>query len=456
MSRESRNLVWALRFLALLLVGLSLAAPLFREANAWGVWPATYLSVGWLWLLAALVVALVFLGDRVPWRRLSPELGAPWVRLIVALLAVIPFYLFRLRHLRWGDAYILIHAIPHPEARLTYTWQAPLDLFIHAKAWALGNRWFGWPDPTPIYWLISAVAGVVFIWVLWGLADWLGRDRVERGLLFGLIATLGLIQLFFGYIENYTIMTVGVLIYIGLALRAVRGELALLWPAAALAVTHAFHPSTIILTPSLLYLAWQLWRRPVRPASATRLVAQIALPYLLVLAGVFAFMTVGGHGLSALLSTDAPGGGDRRWFVPLFQTSTRWEHYTLFSSGHLVDIVNEQLLVAPAIWPGLLLAGIFAWRRLPWRDPAFRLLGVMAVCYLLLTLTWNADYGGQRDWDLFAPAALPAAVLCGYALSRALPERGALRTAGWALIATQFFHTALWIYQNTLPWTPTG
>jgi hypothetical protein len=81
---------------------------------------------------------------------------------------------------------------------------------------------------------------------------------------------------------------------------------------------------------------------------------------------------------------------------------------------------------------------------------------VMAVCYLVLTLTWNADYGGQRDWDLFAPAALPAAVLCGYVLAHALPERDALHAAGWALIVAQFFHTVLWIYQNTLPWTPTG
>jgi hypothetical protein len=39
-------------------------------------------------------------------------------------------------------------------------------------------------------------------------------------------------------------------------------------------------------------------------------------------------------------------------------------------------------------------------------------------------------------------------------LTHALPERPALRGAGWALIAAQALHTVLWIYQNTLPWTP--
>ena len=449
--------MWALRLLALFLVGLSLAAPLLREEMAWGLWPAVYLPLGWRWTLAAVAALLALFGDRIPTGRLrAVRIGSPRARWLLALASAVPFYLFRIQHLRWGDAYILIHAIPHPQVSLTYTWQAPLDLFIHAKAWALGNWLFGWPDPTPVYWIVSTAAGVIFMWVLLGLASWLGRDRAERVILLGLIASLGLIQLFFGYIENYSLMAVGVLIYIWLALRAVRGEVALIWPATALALTHAFHPSTIVLAPSLLYLTWQIWRQPSRSAGAWRLITQIALPYLLVFTGVVAFMTAGGHGLAALLGADAPGGGDRNWFVPLFQTSTRWEHYTMFSLGHLADIVNEHLLVAPVVWPGLLLAVTFVRRRLPWRDPAFRLLLLVASLYTLLTIAWNVDYGGQRDWDLFAPAALPAAILLGYVLARALPERRALRAAGWALIAAQLFHTALWVYQNTLPWTPTG
>ncbi len=63
-------------------------------------------------------------------------------------------------------------------------------------------------------------------------------------------------ELFFGYIENYSLMTLGVLVYAYLAVLYLRGKTALVWPATALAVTHAFHPSTIVLTPSLLYLAF--------------------------------------------------------------------------------------------------------------------------------------------------------------------------------------------------------
>lgn len=462
MSLISRRLVWALRVLALGLIALNLAAPLFSEATAWGVWPTTYLPAGWRWSLALVAAVTAIFGDRL-WQRISPVL-APALRrlrlssrglhLAVALLCAAPFLIFRLRHLRWGDAYILVKAIPHPDARLTYTWQAPLDLFLHAKAWQLGHRVFGWADPIPVYLIISTLAGVAFVWIVLRLATWLGRDRAERALIAGLLLTLGLMELFFGYIENYTLVAVGVLVYAWLALRAVRGEVGLVWPATVLALAHATHPSSIILAPSLLYLAWlQVQRAPGtrRGPAARAALMRIAVPYVLVLAGVLALMTAGGHGVSALLSADAPGGGDHNWFVPLFKTSTRWEHYTMFSLGHLLDIVNEQLLVAPAILPGLALAALLAWGRLPRRDPAFRLLGLLTGLYLLLILTWNPDYGGQRDWDLFSLASLPAALWLAYTLPRALPERAALRAAGWALISAQAFHTIAWVYSNTLP-----
>jgi hypothetical protein len=469
MSNVSRRLLWALRLLGLALIALSLVAPLLTEKAAWGLWSMTIVPTPIRWVLALAASALVLFGDhlRMPAWLDRFRLGSPWIRLGLAVVCAIPFYLLRVQHLRWGDAKVLVQAIPHPDFKLTYVWQAPLDVFLHAKGWALGNQLFGWPDPRPVYWILSTAAGVAFIWVLLELAGWLGRNRAERILIVGLVITLGTMELFFGYIENYTFMTLGVLIFIWLALRAIRGEVSLAWAAVTLALTNAFHPSTIILIPSLVYAGYLAARGGRRsnpedreigalagkhyPGSTWLAIASIVVPYLLIFAGVVVLMTSGGHGIDALLGADAPGGGDRRWFVPLYRTATKFEHYTMFSLGHLQEIVNEQLLVAPAILPGLILIVLFAWSRLPLRDPALRLLTLMAACYLLLTLTWNPDYGGQRDWDLFAPAAIPAAILLGYALPRALPEARALSGAGWALVAAQGFHLVAWVYQNTLP-----
>lgn len=458
MSDVSRRLLWALRLLALALLTLDLLAGRFSEPVAWGLWPSTYLPVAWRWVMAAIAGLLIFFGDRV-WLAVRPfaqrvvtsvRPGTPAGSLALAVLAAAPFYLLRIRHLRWGDAELLVTALGDPYW-LVYVWKAPLDVFLHARLWQWAHAALGWPSPVPVYRILSILAGVAFVWVLLRLACTLGRDRAERALIAGLIGTLGTMQLFFGYIENYPIMTAGALLYLWLAVRALHGEGSLLAAATALAVTHAFHPVTLILTPSLLYLAYVLGRqRGARQSLRLRLALSIVVPYLLVFAGVSALMLGGGHGFEQLLGIDSPGGGDKQWFVPLFQVTTEWQHYTMFSVAHLLDIVNLQALVAPVVLPGLALTALLAWRRLPRRDPTLVFLALAAGFYLLFTLTWNADYGGQKDWDLFAPASAPAALLLAYLLPRALPERAALRAAGWALIAAQAFHTAAWIYRNTL------
>jgi len=506
LSQPARRLLLALRVVASLVIALHLVVPLFPEEIAWGLWPVTYLPAPVRTVLALAALVLAWGGDRL-WQALPAANAAlarvrftsPSVRLAISLLAGVCFYLFRIQHLGWGDAKLLVKALGDPY-RLTYVWQAPLDVFLHAKGWQLGNALFGWTSPVPVYRILSTLAGVVFVWVLIGLAARLGRNRAERAVTVGLVLTLGTMQLFFGYVENYPLMTLGVLVYAYLALRCLAGEIALAWPAIALAVTHALHPSTIILAPSLLYLAFaplagaqarqpedqarepegrarqpegqarqpeDQARQPEDQAPGNdrhpggvprargwrvdaRSVLSVAVPYALVFAGVVALMTAGDHGLDALMGVDFPGGGDRIWFVPLFEITTKWQHYTMFSVGHLVDIVNQQLLVAPMVWPSLILIALLARRRLPREDATGRFLLVMAGCHLLLTLVWNADYGGQKDWDLFSPAAVPAALLLAWALPRALAERSAFRAGAWAIIATQAFHLVAWIWRNTL------
>ncbi|MDH7487796.1 MAG: hypothetical protein QHJ81_16175 [Anaerolineae bacterium] len=466
-SAASRRLLMALRLLCLMLIALHLLAPLLPEERAWGLWPYTYLSPLWRWLLALLTLLAclplrlrnadcgmrnALIPRRLIPRCLGPRCLIPRPSLFAAIaLAFAPlFWLGRIVHTRWGDAYILVNAIPHPEVRLTYNWQAPLDIFLHARFWALGHRLFGWADAMPAYWVLSTVAGVVFIFVLCHLADALGGDGTEKLLTFGLVASLGTMQLFFGYIESYTIICVGILAYLWLALRCLRGETNLLWPAGVLALTHGFHPSTLVLQPSLWLLGWMLWRQG--KVKGMEAVLKVLLPSLAVGLGVLALMEAGGHGLEAFLGQDFPGGGDHRWLVPLLRTTTRWEHYTMFSWAHLLDVVNEQLLTAPVVLPTLLLVAALARRRLDGGDPALRFLLLAAGSYLFLTLVWNPDYGGRRDWDLFAPASLPLTVLAAYVLPRALPERVARRAAAWMLIAVQVMHSAAWVYQNTQPW----
>ncbi len=321
-----KHLIRSFRLLGLLLIALHLAVPLLPEPLAWGLWPATYLPAGWRWGLALAAAALVLRGDAL-WQRIRPALARvlAWpgrrsraLPLVIAALSIIPFYLFRIRHLRWGDAYILSRAIPHPDVQLTYVWQAPLDVYLHARLWQLANRLWGWPDPIPVYWIVSALCGALFVWVVLRLAAVLGRDPTERVLIAGLILSLGTMQLFFGYVENYSIMAVGVMIFLWLGLRALRDGLPLVWPATALALTHA-PPSTIILRPACC--TWRICP-PAGPAASPACIEHGRA--LCDRAGRSRGPDDRGPAWAGCPHGSMPGGGDRRWLVPLFAVTTRW------------------------------------------------------------------------------------------------------------------------------------
>jgi hypothetical protein len=303
---------------------------------------------------------------------------------------------------------------------------------------------------------------------------------------FGLLTSLGVLQLFFGYIENYSFAAAGVLIYLWLGVRALAGQTPLWLAAGALALTNALHPSTIILAPSLLYGGWVCLEKSRSQQNKVSLATlcsgsmAIVLPMAIVGLAIVGLMEWGGHGLATLISTDRPGGGDAHLFVPLWAVTTRWEHYTMFSWLHLRDFLNQQLLVAPVVLPGLavVVMAVFlekwsvsntqnipasgipeAYNAIPHaapkghpRTPHSMFLLLATFAYLFFVWVWNPDYGGQRDWDLFSLAAIPAALLLATTLPRRFADPRYLQAGTIPLLMLQWLHSAAWLYQNTLPW----
>ncbi len=489
-AKEQRHLVVALHLLTLVLLGLHLVTLLLppsaesvpepheAESAWWGLWPVRYAPSWSIALAGVLILGLLVafwwreLADRSAQRAATGQ-SSDYRTLTMAVLGCISlslfvaFFLFPVVHTRWGDAYMLAKSIAWPDLslRLTHSWQAPLDVFLHSRVWLALHEQYGWQDDaTGVYRLLSPLAGGLYLLVLLALS----RDEhlAPAWLTYGLLASLGLIQLFFGYVENYSFAAVGVLAYLWLGINVARGERQLWLAASTLAVTHAIHPSTIVLSPSLLYLGWLTFTRDRSRNAGKQAISvtlQIALPMMVVAGVTVVLMEQGGHGINALLTSDRPGGGDARWLVPLWETTTRWEQYTLFSWPHLRDFVNEQLLVAPVVLPSLLLTGFFSLRHRvkspphpltpsPYR-PITRFLLLATLLYLLFTWLWNPDYGGQRDRDLFSLAALPSTLLLVAVLPIMLPNRWYLVMGAVPLILVQSLHTAAWIYQNTLPWS---
>ncbi|MGQ9667695.1 MAG: hypothetical protein ACUVWB_10310, partial [Anaerolineae bacterium] len=144
------------------------------------------------------------------------------------------------------------------------------------------------------------------------------------------------------------------------------------------------------------------------------------------------------------------------------------ERYTMFSWGHLLDWANEQLLVAPFSLVLVLTALATRAGRRALRQPAGLFLAVSALNYLLFISVWNPDYGGRRDWDLFAPAALPLTLLAAY-LWRGMADTAqeavddvprlsqeALAEVALLVAGVSAIFTAAWVYSNTVSWSWPG
>lgn len=386
------------------------------------------------------------------WRRL-PAKAHPRRWFFAAAVASAPvFWLLRIRHLNWGDARILVAGLSQRDAPVLYNWQAPFTIFLHQRLWALvADPLWGWGVDT-VYAVVSVLAGGVFVFLALEWAFELGQSAPERTLLAGLLLTGGGMELFFGYVENYTIISLGILSFLWLGVRVLRGDSPLWAASLVLALTNAFHPSTIVLWGAMAFLAWRCWRRGM---SLSVLVQLVLLPPLMVGSAVLSLMEMGNHGIAAFLGDDRPGGGDHIWFVPVvLDVPTQWQRYAMFSAAHFADWGNEILLTAPV--GAAMLAGaavLFGgWKhhrkeKILRADVAF--LAIAALGYVLLTWVWNADYGIRKDWDLFSPVSIMLNALAGvmwvWLLRR---DDDALAESALIVWVVMGLHTAAWVFSN--------
>jgi hypothetical protein len=151
-----------------------------------------------------------------------------------------------------------------------------------------------------------------------------------------------------------------------------------------------------------------------------------------------------GYDLGHLFQGSWARGNNPYMLVPLRSDET----YTLFSLTHLLNLVNEHLLVAPIVLPLLGLVVVGYRRRVPWRDPVVVALALAAAGLLLFSATLYPDLSAAMDWDLFAPSALPYTLLTGYLFARAVPENRGKEYAAIVLLVSAGVHAVMWVLLN--------
>ena len=445
----------ALAAIAAEVLGATLLRERWWSVHAWAFMPPAAF---------ALAMAAVALGLLAAWRS-GPALDRALVRALAAApplnawaghtlsatVAGLVFWAFREGHTMLGDGNALVRNIPAGQA---FHVDEPLTIWLHHVFYVVAGPLFaggGRPAGEVAHATIGlsgALCGALFVAVAWALAGELARGagaaagapadaraaRATQALVFAVLIAQGYLQLFFGYVENYTFLALALAAYALAALRALAGRAPLLLPASLLVLALALHLSAAVAVPSFVMLVvHRLFDSRARLA---------ALRDLAVTAGLF----VATHLLLARL------GQGYDWTAMLLALGRRTTDSSTSYGFHpftFAQFMHQQVLIGP-LGIFLLAAALVtaAWPRL-WRDGRALFLAALVPGYAAASfIAGDSNLGVARNWDLLAPAGFVfTLVALGFSL-RASWAGADLRRWLFVLALASLFHTVPWIAVN--------
>jgi len=233
------------------------SACFFPGQRLWGVNLLSYMPPAWRWILP--ICALLILIPSISKacgslftalsRTIPPGLkraGRYYRYALFSIMAGVLFWLLRVKTYLLGDSLLRAREI---DMGAGFSFTAPLDFLLHVQVAGFLN----W-EAFQTYALLSILSGMGFVFLLLLLADLMGRDGKERLLVFSVFISMGAIQLFFGYVESYSVVSAAILLYIFFSFGYLRNKHGLIPPVLAFLLAFSLHLFAVTLLPSLLYL----------------------------------------------------------------------------------------------------------------------------------------------------------------------------------------------------------
>ncbi|MCK4657432.1 MAG: hypothetical protein KAT85_10365 [candidate division Zixibacteria bacterium] len=212
-----------IRFIVSAYMLLLLAAWLTDSTGLWGVYHLIFLPNGLAWLLIAIAAIVLWLPRRFAdavGRTVNRKISRLSETMIVSFFLICSIAVFvaaRSRTLLLGDSYKLLAQITEP---LIFLPTEQLNLIVHSSLYKL----IGSADVA--YLVISLVAGVFFLAAVFVFVTRVIGNRTGR--IAGIVLFLGLaqIQFFFGYVENYAVMTLFTTLFLLLGWLSITSQVA--------------------------------------------------------------------------------------------------------------------------------------------------------------------------------------------------------------------------------------
>ncbi len=379
-------------------------------AYAWGVhfyhfFPAW---IGWALALLSLAVLIPPVGESLYERleNVATAVSRPFTHLnqnltfiFLSLLSLPLFWIFRDRMHLLGDGMFRITELPSGKIHL----QEWLDGFIHGIAYRLMMKQVPTWTPELTYAFVSVLCGGAFVFFALKLSSLLGRSGFGKLLIFSFLITLGSVQLFFGYVESYSILQVALLAYVFFAARYLSGKNSILPVLVVFMISVALHITSLIYIPSFVYLL--LKGRKDQPAKEKGLGKTISNAFLVAALVVAAFLVIS---WVIVVATGLEKTGKGIIILPLLGTETY--AFGMFSPAHILEFANQLLLLTPVGISLLLFLVYFKFKHKEFKNRLVNFLMLAVFCAMVYLFAFNFTLG-SADWDLRSSPAVFFALL---------------------------------------------
>jgi Flp pilus assembly protein TadD len=428
--------------------------------------------IGWMLALLSLTLLIPGVGEHVYLRleAITQKISRPFISwgqnktfALLSVLSLPVFWFFRTRRHFLGDGMFRILELPKGRIHL----QEWLDGFIHVIFYRTMHRLAPFWTPELTYSVISILCGGLFVFLALKLSFLLGKSNFAKVLIFSFLITLGSVQLFFGYVESYTILQVVLLAYVLSAAKFLLGKTSIVPVLVIFMISVGLHITSLIYIPSFIYLL--LRKRKGESTGGKGLVKTISNAFIIAALIIASFLVVS---WVLVVATGLEMTGKGIIILPLWGSNTY--PFGMFSPGHISEFVNQLLLLTPM---GISLLFFFLFFKLKFREFKNQLINFLllaAACALVYLFAFNFTLG-SADWDLRSSPAVffgLLGILCfldwgegRFAQKNLLPEEetpdstdhppkscfGWQRYRKWGLVFIWIglFHTVPWILINS-------
>ncbi|MBI5267650.1 MAG: hypothetical protein HY851_10500 [candidate division Zixibacteria bacterium] len=429
---ERHYSVWAGLFITLALAGFAAFAPL---PAMWGINHLLFLPHA-MWVVFGAVTFVVIL--LAAWPRPNTALDSSidslshglfergvWPRLAMAAGFTVMFWLLRTPTHFLGDGYTLIASMGKGDSYIIKWTESGTILLIRVVQSLLGD--YTRETSLAAFQIVSIMSGAVVVHNLMAIIGRLVSDNRLR--LFALIAVIGSgsMLLFCGYAEYYPALWATATTFILLSLRYARTGRGLTWVAASFVLTCLAHLQSLVFLPGLAYLIAQVELRQKWHMQVGRTLTIIAVAGAALAGATFFYM------YSTRIEFEAI-------FLPLFTGRSRSPEYAIFSLKHLLDILNQIILICPLILPVIALA-VHNTKKAT-LDPVHTALALFASGSVLFLFVIDPVIGLGRDWDLMSLTILPPMLFLLYRIGQIkadIPTRVVLASGLVGVLVTGLF-----------------